>query len=182
MYDVSSGAKGGFPRIGILTRPDRRRRWSAKDKARIVEETLAPGARATEVARRWQLRPQQVFAWRREAREAIAATSAASGIRRVRADRCARRSCGDRTARDAGGACHRDRARRRRGARGRGECPETGGITPPLPVAGLGSRPAQTAGRTPNRARRCRPHSEPGAEDRRLVATIASAAICSFGD
>ena len=80
MYDVNSDAKGGFRRIGILRRPDRRRRWSAKHKARIVEETLAPGARVTEVARRWQLRPQQVFAWRREAREAIAATPAASGV------------------------------------------------------------------------------------------------------
>src|SRR5947209_3534228 len=46
------------------------------------------------------------------------------------------------------------------------------GIRPPLPVVGLGSRPAQTAGRAPNRARRCRPHSEPGADDRSLVATI----------
>jgi hypothetical protein len=64
----------------------------------------------------------------------------------------------------------------------RWECPKTGGITPPLPVVGLGWRPAQTAGRAPNRARRCRPHSEPGAEDRRLFATIASAAICSFVD
>jgi transposase len=29
-----------------------RRRWSQDDKARIVEETLAPGAKVTEVARR----------------------------------------------------------------------------------------------------------------------------------
>jgi transposase len=80
MYDGNDAAKRGFRRIGILTGPDRRRRWSAKEKARIVEETLAPGARVTEVARRWQLRPQQVFAWRREAREAIAAPPAASGV------------------------------------------------------------------------------------------------------
>ena len=80
MYDVNSDTKGGFRRIGILTRPDRRRRWSAKDKARIVEETLAPGARVTEVARRWQLRPQQVFAWRREAREAIPAAPGVAGF------------------------------------------------------------------------------------------------------
>ena len=31
---------------------ERRRRWSQDDKARIVEETLAPGAKVTEVARR----------------------------------------------------------------------------------------------------------------------------------
>jgi transposase len=83
MFDVNDGAKGGFRRIEVLTGPDRRRRWSAEHKARIVEETLVPGARVAEVARRWQLCPQQVFAWRREAREATAATpgvSAASGF------------------------------------------------------------------------------------------------------
>src|SRR5436190_7834112 len=78
MHDVNDDAKGGFRRIEILTGPDRRRRWSAQDKARIVEETLVPGARVAEVARRWQLCPQQVFAWRREAREAMAATQAVS--------------------------------------------------------------------------------------------------------
>ena len=80
MHDVNGDARGGFRRIGILTGPDRRRRWSVEDKARIVEETLAPGAQVTEVARRWQLRPQQVFAWRREAREVIAATPDAAGV------------------------------------------------------------------------------------------------------
>ena len=34
---------------------------------RIVAETLAPGARVADVARRWQL-SQQVFTWRRQAR------------------------------------------------------------------------------------------------------------------
>jgi SAM-dependent methyltransferase/transposase-like protein len=72
MYDVNDDTTGVFRRIEVLTGPDRRRRWSADDKARIVEETLAPGARVGEVARRWQLCPQQVFEWRREAREAAA--------------------------------------------------------------------------------------------------------------
>ena len=53
------GAKG-------QARPDRRR-WSAADKARIVAEARAPGAVVAAVARRWQVHPQQVFAWRREA-------------------------------------------------------------------------------------------------------------------
>lgn len=48
------------------TRPDRRR-WSAEDKARIVAEAMALGAVVSAVARRWQVHPQQVFAWRREA-------------------------------------------------------------------------------------------------------------------
>lgn len=73
MYDVNDDAKGGFRRIEILTGPGRRRRWSAEEKARIVAETLAPGARVSEVARRWQVCPQQVFAWRHAARRDVAA-------------------------------------------------------------------------------------------------------------
>src|SRR5271165_6948884 len=68
MFDVNDDAKGGFRRIEILTGPGRRRRWSADEKAQIVAETLEPGARVSDVARRWQLCPQQVFGWRRAAR------------------------------------------------------------------------------------------------------------------
>jgi transposase len=68
MYDVNDDAKGGFRRIELLTGPGRRRRWSAEEKARVVEETLEPGVRVSEVARRWQVCPQQVFAWRHAAR------------------------------------------------------------------------------------------------------------------
>jgi transposase len=71
MFDVNDDAKGGFRRIEILTGPGRRRKWSAEEKARVVAETLAPGARVSEVARRWQVCPQQVFGWRREARHAL---------------------------------------------------------------------------------------------------------------
>ena len=68
MFDVNDDAKGGFRRVEVLTGPGRRRRWSAEEKARIVAETLEPGVRVADVARRWQLCPQQVFGWRREAR------------------------------------------------------------------------------------------------------------------
>jgi len=74
MYDVNDDAKGGFRRIELLTGPGRRRRWSAEEKARVVEEALEPGARVSEVARRWQVCPQQVFAWRHAARTDGAAT------------------------------------------------------------------------------------------------------------
>ncbi|WP_394042909.1 IS66-like element accessory protein TnpA [Xanthobacter aminoxidans] len=47
-----------------------RRRWTADDRARILEETLAPGAVVSAVARRHGLTPQQLFTWRREARKA----------------------------------------------------------------------------------------------------------------
>lgn len=72
MFDVNDDAKGRFRRVEILTGPGRRRRWSAEEKARIVEETLVPGARVSDVARRWQVCPQQVFTWRREARSDVA--------------------------------------------------------------------------------------------------------------
>src|SRR5690242_19458598 len=68
MDDINADAKAGFRRIEVLTGPARRRRWSASEKGRIVAETLAPGGSVSEVARRWQVRPQQVFTWRREAR------------------------------------------------------------------------------------------------------------------
>jgi hypothetical protein len=42
----------------------------ADDKARIVEETLAPGAKVTEVARRNGIAASVVFTWRRQARTA----------------------------------------------------------------------------------------------------------------
>ena len=55
-------------RLEIINDVGGRRRWSLDDKARIVEETLAPGAVVSEVARRHGLTPQQVFGWRRAAR------------------------------------------------------------------------------------------------------------------
>jgi transposase len=68
MFDVNDDAKAGFRRVEVLTGPGRRRQWSAEEKARIVAETLAPDARVSEVARRWQICPQQVFGWRRQTR------------------------------------------------------------------------------------------------------------------
>jgi transposase len=68
MFEINDDAKGGFRRVEILTGPSRRRKWSAEEKGRIVAETLEPGARVSEVARRWQVCPQQIFGWRREAR------------------------------------------------------------------------------------------------------------------
>lgn len=68
MDEIRDETKVGFQRVELLTGPARRRRWSAEEKARIVGETLLPGAGVSEVARRWQLHPQQLFGWRREAR------------------------------------------------------------------------------------------------------------------
>lgn len=77
MDSVNDDAKGvGCRRIEVLTSPGRRRRWSDDDRARIVAETARPGAVVTEVARRWQVTPQQVFDWRRQACKALAAAMA----------------------------------------------------------------------------------------------------------
>ncbi|OYX15515.1 MAG: transposase [Rhizobiales bacterium 32-66-8] len=56
-FEVINGAMG-------------QRRWTADDRARIPEETLAPGAVVSAVARRNGLTPPQLFTWRREARRA----------------------------------------------------------------------------------------------------------------
>ncbi len=56
-------------RLEVITGALGRRRWSAEAKARIVAESLAPGVVISEVARRHDLRPQQLFAWRHQARQ-----------------------------------------------------------------------------------------------------------------
>ncbi len=67
-FDLTLDPERGLRRIEVINGAGGRRRWSANDKARILEETLAPGAVVSEVARRHGLRPQQVFGWRRDAR------------------------------------------------------------------------------------------------------------------
>jgi len=55
MFDVNGDAKCVYRRIEVLTGPDRRR-WSAEEEASwIVEESLFPGVRVTDVARCWHL-------------------------------------------------------------------------------------------------------------------------------
>ena len=49
---------------------ERRRRWSKDEKARIVKETLSPGAVVSEVARRHGVSQGLLFTWRRLARTA----------------------------------------------------------------------------------------------------------------
>ena len=46
-----------------------RRAWSDEHKGRIVIESFAAGANVSAVARRYGLRPQQVYAWRRLVRD-----------------------------------------------------------------------------------------------------------------
>src|SRR5258708_37540181 len=55
-------------RVEVITGPERRRRWSAEQKRAIVAESLAPGAVVTEIARRAEICPGQIYRWRREGR------------------------------------------------------------------------------------------------------------------
>ena len=60
-------------RLEVITGAGGRRRWSAGEEARILQEALAPGAVVSQVARRHGLSPQHLFTWRRLARRALAA-------------------------------------------------------------------------------------------------------------
>jgi transposase len=55
-------------RVEILNGVERRRRWSDDEKLRIIEETFAPGAKISEVARRHGIGRSLIFVWRRQAR------------------------------------------------------------------------------------------------------------------
>lgn len=50
----------------ILTGPERRRRWSAEQKARIVAEAKAPIVRVADVARRHGISRSLLYTWCRE--------------------------------------------------------------------------------------------------------------------
>ena len=65
-------------RIEVITGVERRRKWSAQEKAAIVAESLAEGAVISEVARRHGLRPQQLFGWRSRLRDAVRGSAPSS--------------------------------------------------------------------------------------------------------
>jgi transposase len=64
-------------RLEVITGTERRRQFSEDFKSGIVEETLVPGAVVSDVARRHGLTPQQVFTWRRQARQPAASEAEA---------------------------------------------------------------------------------------------------------
>jgi transposase len=59
-------------RIEVITGKERRRRWSAEEKARLVAETLKPGAVISHVARRNGVAESCLYAWRRQAAQGLA--------------------------------------------------------------------------------------------------------------
>ena len=56
---------GNIDCVEVITSAQRRRPWQAEEKARIVQETYAPGISVSLVARRHGIAPNQLFNWRR---------------------------------------------------------------------------------------------------------------------
>lgn len=69
---VSEAEVSPVRRIEVFTGAGRRRAWTEDEKAAIIAESYEAGARASQVARRHGLTPQQLFAWRRAARQPVA--------------------------------------------------------------------------------------------------------------
>jgi transposase len=53
-------------RVEVITSVERRRRWSAAEKARLVAAMVKPGAVVTEVARSAGVDASLLYPWRRE--------------------------------------------------------------------------------------------------------------------
>ena len=75
--DAGEGARPAR-RVEVITGAGRRRDWSTDEKARILFESLVPGANVSAVARRHGMNPQQLFGWRKKAREEMAADAKAA--------------------------------------------------------------------------------------------------------
>lgn len=68
---VRSGHTGGHmtarsQRIEVITRGERRRRWSIDEKREIVAESLRPGVRPSQVIREHGISSSQLYAWRQQ--------------------------------------------------------------------------------------------------------------------
>jgi len=68
---MADGGEGFGGRCEVVARPRGNRRWPDDVKARIVAESLQPGARVVDVARRHELIPHQLSDWRRQARQGL---------------------------------------------------------------------------------------------------------------
>ncbi len=62
-------------RIEVINGVERRRRWSFEEKRALVAASYAPGAVVRDIARRADVRPNQIYRWRRELGGAISGFS-----------------------------------------------------------------------------------------------------------
>src|SRR5215469_15801574 len=68
---IRGGHKGSHmtapvQRIEVITRAERRRRWSIEEKREIVAESLGAGVRPSEVMHRHGITSGQLYAWRQQ--------------------------------------------------------------------------------------------------------------------
>ena len=68
---VRSGHKGSHmtaptQRIEVITRGERRRRWSIEEKREIVAESLGSGVRPSEIIHKYGITSGQLYAWRQQ--------------------------------------------------------------------------------------------------------------------
>jgi transposase len=73
-------------RIEVITRGERRRRWSVEQKREIAAESLEPGVSPITVARRYGISSGQLYTWRRHLLEGSLGTSAQPVARFARVD------------------------------------------------------------------------------------------------
>jgi transposase len=66
---VSKLEPAPFRRMEVFTGAGRRRSWTLEEKAKIVAESFGSEDSVCGVARRHGLTPQQLFTWRRQARQ-----------------------------------------------------------------------------------------------------------------
>ena len=52
--------------ITVISGPERRRVWTDQQKRELVGAVSAPGANVAEIARLADLRPNQIYRWRRQ--------------------------------------------------------------------------------------------------------------------
>ncbi len=72
MCPLSGKLAGSFmSSVTVLSGPERRRRWSAAEKASIVKESLGPGAVVSAVAQRHDVHPNLLHHWRRQAKQTV---------------------------------------------------------------------------------------------------------------
>jgi transposase len=74
---INDATKSAVRRRGEVTGIVRRRRWGAEEKGGIVAEATAPGAVVSDIARRHDLAPQQLWNWIRAAKDGHFALPAA---------------------------------------------------------------------------------------------------------
>lgn len=79
MYGDGTGAStgvctdtrdGAMSQITVISGPERRRVWNDAQKRALVAAASAPGANVADIARRADLRPNQIYRWRRQMEQA----------------------------------------------------------------------------------------------------------------